>query len=49
MHGVFKKLNLKDQPEILVVNAPVGFEPQLDTLSGVRIVRNPLKIKRIFF
>ena len=49
MHGVFKKLNLKDQPEILVVNAPVRFGPQLETLSGVRIVRNPSKINRISF
>ena len=40
MSPVFKKLNLKDQSEILVLNAPASFEPELKTLSSVKILRN---------
>lgn len=39
MAPVFAKLNLKGQAEILVVNAPVSFEPQLQALEGVRVLR----------
>ena len=36
---VFAKLNLKDQPEILVIDAPGSFEAELDQLDGVRVRR----------
>ena len=36
---VFTKLNLKDQTDILVFNAPSSFEPELARLSGVRVLR----------
>ena len=36
----FAKLNLKDQEEIVVLNAPASFEPELKTLSGVTIRRD---------
>lgn len=36
---LFKKLNLKDQSEIVVLNAPASFEPELAALSGVRVQR----------
>jgi len=36
---IFEKLNLKDQREILVVNAPASFEPALAALDGVRVLR----------
>ena len=49
MPGVFKKLNLRDQREILVVNPPASFEAQLSTLSGVTIVRDPAKVKAVSF
>ena len=39
MSTVFGKLNLKDQDEILVVNAPASFEPELKSLDGVTIRR----------
>jgi hypothetical protein len=35
----FGKLNLKDQTEILVLNAPASFEPELATLRGVTVRR----------
>ena len=36
----FAKLNLKDQAEIVVLNAPVSFEPELKTLKGVTVRRD---------
>lgn len=39
MAGVFEKLNLKDQAEILVLNAPKSFEPELEKVGGVRVRR----------
>ena len=38
---VFGKLNLKDQREILVVNPPESFEPELRRLAGVTVRRQP--------
>ena len=40
MSPVFKKLNLKDQREIVVTNAPVSFEPEIASLSGVSVRRS---------
>ena len=39
MTPVFKKLNLKDQAQIAVLNSPPEFEPELDALEGVRVLR----------
>jgi hypothetical protein len=39
MPGIFTKLNLKDQREILVLNAPQSFAAALAGLRGVRILR----------
>jgi hypothetical protein len=36
---VFSKLNLNDQREIVVLNAPESFEGALDALKGVRVAR----------
>ena len=36
----FAKLNLKDQSEIIVLNAPASFEPELKSLKGVTIRRD---------
>lgn len=49
MPSIFEKLNLKDQREILVVNAPPSFESQLTTLTNVSVVRDPKKSKTIHF
>jgi hypothetical protein len=40
MSDVFRKLNLKDQREIVVLNAPASFEPELQTLKDVTISRS---------
>jgi hypothetical protein len=38
--AVFKKLNLKDQREIVVANAPERFEGEIAALSGVSVRRS---------
>ncbi len=40
MASVFDKLNLKDHRDILVLNAPTSFEPQLRGLAGVHVRRS---------
>lgn len=49
MTPLFKKLNLKDEDEIVVVNAPTSFEVELGKLSDVAVVRKPSKAKDIGF
>lgn len=39
MTPLFKKMNIKDQREIVVLSAPASFEPELAALNGVRVVR----------
>jgi len=39
MSDLFKKLNLKDQTRILVLDAPASFEPELAGLAGVSVDR----------
>ena len=39
MAAVFDKLNLKDQPDIVVLNAPESFESELKTLRGREVRR----------
>lgn len=39
MSGLFAKLNLKDEREILVIDAPASFESQLATLDDVVVRR----------
>lgn len=38
--AVFKKLNLKDQREVVVTNAPASFEAEIASLSGVSVRRS---------
>jgi hypothetical protein len=38
--ATFAKLNLKDQTEIVVLNAPASFEPELKRLKGVTVRRD---------
>ena len=40
MATVFEKLNLKDQQEIVVLNAPASFEPELAKLPVITIHHN---------
>jgi hypothetical protein len=38
--STFDKLNLKDQKQILVLNSPPSFEPELKALRGITIQRD---------
>ena len=49
MSPVFAKLNLCNQPEILVLDAPVSFEPELATLQGVRVRRDLAEVATVSF
>ena len=49
MSAIFKKLNLKQQKEILVLNAPESFEPELASLEGITIHRSLAEVEGIDF
>ena len=49
MATVFEKLNLKDQREVLVINAPESFAAELDALKGVVVQRDPAQVTRVDF
>lgn len=49
MSIIFNKLNLKSHTEILVLNAPESFEPELASLNNVTIRRNAGDVKEIAF
>jgi len=49
MPTVLEKLNLKNQAEVLVMNAPSSFEPALAKLKGVSVQRDPKKTKSVEF
>ncbi len=49
MSAIFKKLNLKNQPEILVCNAPDSFESELAELNDVNIRRGVEETSEIDF
>ena len=49
MASTFDKLNLKDQKEILVLNSPQSFEPELKSLRGIAVQRDLKSIGRIDF
>ena len=38
MSGLFTKLNLKDEKEIVILDAPESFLPELKALKGVKII-----------
>lgn len=47
--SIFTKLNLKEQREIVVLNAPDSFESEMKGLKTVSILRDVRKAKRIDF
>lgn len=49
MKGVFGKLNLKDQREILLLNAPASFEPEVESLKDIVVVRDARKARAAHF
>jgi len=46
---IFKKLNLKDQPEILILQAPDSFATETDSLVGVSIKRQLDEVDSVEF
>ena len=49
MPGVFDKLNLKEQREIVVLNAPTSFDAELQTLRKVKVVRTLGAVEKLTF
>lgn len=49
MSAIFDKLNLKDQQEIVIMNAPESFETELALLTGVKVLRNDSETKEVSF
>ena len=49
MTPLFKKLNLGDHHEILVMNAPESFEPELEQLEDVEVFRKTKRGRDIGF
>lgn len=49
MPSIFEKLNLRDHREILIINAPSSFEPELAALADVTVLRNPQNVKAVHF
>jgi hypothetical protein len=49
MPTVFEKLNLKNQAEIVVLNAPPSFESELANLANVAVVRDMDAVEEVTF
>jgi len=49
MSFVFQKLNLKDQKEIVVLNAPPGFQTEIASLESVRVLNSLDQIQQADF
>jgi hypothetical protein len=49
MSAIFKKLNLKDQPEIVVLGAPESFEAEIAGLEGIAVRRSLDDVERVQF
>ncbi len=49
MSQLFQKMNLKDQSELLVLNAPASFETELAALKDVAIARDLKTVKEVEF
>ncbi len=49
MTALFKKLNLKDQSELVVLNAPESFEAELEQLEGLKIHYDLKSVKKVQF
>ena len=49
MTPLFNKLNWKGQSDIVVLNAPEGFDRELDALQGVTVHRDVSGLERVEF
>ena len=47
--NTFAKLNLKDQSDIVIVNAPESFEREIASLKGVTVRRSMSEVKQVDF
>ena len=46
---LFKKMNLKDQKEVLVLNSPSSFDKELKALKGVKVLKSAAGVREISF
>jgi hypothetical protein len=44
MDSVFKKMNFKDSKTVVVVNAPLSFEPNIDAMQGFTTFKRDLSV-----
>lgn len=49
MSAIFTKLNLKDHSEIVVLDAPASFEPEIAALEGVAVRRSVDAVEQVQF
>ena len=49
MTPLWKKLNLKDQSRLLVLNAPESFEAEITSLTGMTVDRRVSGLSRVSF
>jgi hypothetical protein len=49
MSAVFRKLNLKDQDEIVVLNVPQSFETEVANLTRAQVVRDLSELDKVVF
>ena len=49
MPTVFEKLNLKEQKEIIILNAPQSFEPEIALLQDVKVFRSLAEVEALDF
>lgn len=49
MSALFKKLNLKEQKQILVLNAPDSLKAELAALQDVRVIQDADQVNKIEF
>jgi hypothetical protein len=46
---IFDKLNLKDQTEILILDAPASFEKEVESLDGLEVQRRLSAVRQVSF
>jgi hypothetical protein len=50
MDPVFKKMTVKDQPVLLVVQPPASFQPNLDAMAGITsVATDPERVEKTTF
>jgi hypothetical protein len=49
MSSIFQKMNLKDQKEIVVLNAPPGFQSEVESLVHVKVLNSLDHITQVDF